>query len=69
MYQGFYYIRAFFHFQIPDNLPNGYPTRNLKPRPFVLEGNILFVTAYFMEPCKTYYYYYMLAKYTVEYRI
>nr|XP_022338086.1 uncharacterized protein LOC111133747 [Crassostrea virginica]XP_022338087.1 uncharacterized protein LOC111133747 [Crassostrea virginica] len=37
---------------IPDNLPNGYPTRNLKPRPFVLEGNILFVTAYFMEPSK-----------------
>lgn len=39
-------------YQIPDNLPNGYPTRNLKPRPFVLEGNLLFVTAYFMEPCK-----------------
>ncbi|XP_052707090.1 uncharacterized protein LOC128182493 [Crassostrea angulata] len=37
---------------IPDNLPNGYPTRNLKPRPFVLEGNLLFVTAYFMEPSK-----------------
>ncbi|XP_062613121.1 uncharacterized protein LOC134274896 [Saccostrea cucullata] len=37
---------------IPDNLSNGYPTRNLKPRPFVQEGNLLFVTAYFMEPSK-----------------
>ncbi|XP_048748192.2 uncharacterized protein LOC125660415 [Ostrea edulis] len=37
---------------IPDNLPNGYPTSNLKPRPFVQEGNLLFVTVYFMDPSK-----------------
>ena len=40
--------------QIPAGLPNGYPTQNLVPRPFVPEQNFLFLTAYFVDPSKTF---------------
>ena len=42
-------------FQFPKNYPNNqnhYPGRPIQNKPFVLDGNNYYVTAYFVDPCK-----------------